>query len=192
MSSQVGFAWSSQMQGLASRQFASATSSPPARPSRRAQPTAAIGLIQERALRERNMLGEQLQAALNSRVIIEQAKGMLAEYLTVTVDDAFELLRNYARSHNRKLSEIASDAVDRQLPAAALTDNLASNPSVRFSPSGQGDGLCNHYSGAARFCKSSASASRPAADPAYRPTHLLTVFDSLAKNGLDDGGRRRC
>ena len=45
---------------------------------------------------------------------------MLAEYLTVTVDDAFELLRNYARSHNRKLSEIASDVIDRQLPAAAL------------------------------------------------------------------------
>jgi AmiR/NasT family two-component response regulator len=57
---------------------------------------------------------------LNSRVIIEQAKGMLAEYLTVTVNDAFKLLRNNARSHNRKLSEIASDVVGRQLPAAAL------------------------------------------------------------------------
>ena len=42
---------------------------------------AAIGLIQERALRERNLLATQLQAALNSRVIIEQAKGMIAEYL---------------------------------------------------------------------------------------------------------------
>ena len=81
---------------------------------------AAIGLIQERALRERNLLAEQLQAALNSRVIIEQAKGMLAEYLTVTVDDAFGLLRSYARNHNRNLSEVASDVVDRQLPAAAL------------------------------------------------------------------------
>jgi AmiR/NasT family two-component response regulator len=57
-------------------------------------------LIRELAVRERNLLAEQLQAALNSRVIIEQAKGMLAEYLTVTVDDAFELLRNYARNHN--------------------------------------------------------------------------------------------
>lgn len=56
---------------------------------------AAIGLIQERALRERTLLAEQLQAALISRVVIEQAKGMLAEYLTVTVDDAFRLLRNY-------------------------------------------------------------------------------------------------
>ena len=50
-----------------------------------------IGLIQERALRERNLLAAQLQAALNSRVIIEQAKGMTAEYLTVAMDDAFRL-----------------------------------------------------------------------------------------------------
>ena len=81
---------------------------------------ATIGLIQERALRERNLLAAQLQAALNSRVIIEQAKGMIAEYLTITVDDAFKLLRNYAHYHNRKLSEVASDVVDRRIPSAAL------------------------------------------------------------------------
>jgi GAF domain-containing protein len=82
---------------------------------------AAIGLIQERALRERSLLTEQLQAALNSRVVIEQAKGMLAEYLTITVDDAFTLLRNHARNHNRKLSEVATDVVDRKIPGTALT-----------------------------------------------------------------------
>jgi transcriptional regulator with GAF, ATPase, and Fis domain len=81
---------------------------------------AAIGLIQERALRERSLLTEQLQAALTSRVIIEQAKGMLAEYLTMTVDEAFQLLRNYARDHNRKLSQVASDVVSRKIPSAAL------------------------------------------------------------------------
>ena len=81
---------------------------------------AAIGLIQERALRERNLLAEQLQAALSSRVVIEQAKGMLAEYLTTTVDDAFGLLRSYARDHNRKLSEVAVDVVTRKIPSAAL------------------------------------------------------------------------
>jgi GAF domain-containing protein len=81
---------------------------------------AAIGLIQERALRERNLLTEQLQAALNSRVAIEQAKGMLAEYLNITVDTAFTLLRNYAREHNRKLSQVASDVVDRKIPSAAM------------------------------------------------------------------------
>jgi hypothetical protein len=51
-------------------------------------------------------------------VIIEQAKGMIAEYLTVSVDDAFKLLRNYAHYHNRKLSEVASDVVDRRIPSA--------------------------------------------------------------------------
>ena len=81
---------------------------------------AAIGLIQERALRERNLLTEQLQAALNSRVVIEQAKGMLAEYLNMTVDDTFKLLRTYARDHNRRLSQVASDVVDRKIPSAAL------------------------------------------------------------------------
>jgi transcriptional regulator with GAF, ATPase, and Fis domain len=81
---------------------------------------AVIGLIQERALRERNLLTGQLQAALNSRVVIEQAKGMLAEYPTTTVDHAFTLLRSYARNHNRKLSQVASDVVDRNIPSAAL------------------------------------------------------------------------
>jgi transcriptional regulator with GAF, ATPase, and Fis domain len=81
---------------------------------------AAIGLIQERAMRERNLLAGQLQAALNSRVVIEQAKGMLAEYLTITVDDAFTLLRNYARDFNRKLSEVAVHVVDRKIAGAAL------------------------------------------------------------------------
>jgi transcriptional regulator with GAF, ATPase, and Fis domain len=82
---------------------------------------AAIALIQERALREQGLLTGQLQVALSSRVIIEQAKGMLSEYLTVTMDDAFGLLRNYARVHNRKLSEVASDVVGRKIPSEALT-----------------------------------------------------------------------
>lgn len=82
---------------------------------------AAVALIQERALREHTLLIEQLQTALNSRVIIEQAKGMLAEYLTVTADDAFLVLRTYARSHNRKLAEVASEIVERQLTRADLT-----------------------------------------------------------------------
>jgi GAF domain-containing protein len=82
---------------------------------------AAIALIQERALRERSLLTGQLQAALNSRVVIEQAKGMLSEYLNVTVSDAFELLRTYAREHNRKLSDVAGGVVDRTIPSSTLT-----------------------------------------------------------------------
>ena len=89
---------------------------------------AAIGLIQERALRERSLLAEQLQAALNSRVIIEQAKGMLAEYLTMNVDDAFKLLRTYARDHNRKLSEVAGDIVNRKVSRTELTTRPGHQP----------------------------------------------------------------
>jgi AmiR/NasT family two-component response regulator len=89
---------------------------------------AAIALIQEPALRERNLLTEQLQAALNSRVIIEQAKGTLAEYLTLTTDDAFRLLRTYARNHNRKLTEVARDLLDRQLPSAAIITQPGQRP----------------------------------------------------------------
>ena len=81
---------------------------------------ATIALVQERAIRERSMLAEQLQAALHSRIIIEQAKGMLAEHLITTVDEAFQLLNNYARDHNRRLTEVARDVVDRKIPHDAL------------------------------------------------------------------------
>jgi GAF domain-containing protein len=80
-----------------------------------------IALIQERALKERSLLAEQLQTALRSRVVIEQAKGMLAEHLSLTVDDTFQLLNTYARNHNRKLTEVARNVVDRQIPSGAFT-----------------------------------------------------------------------
>ena len=70
-------------------------------------------LTQERSLRERNLLAEQLQVALNSRVVIAQAKGMPAEYLTMSVDDAFSLLSNYTPGNNRRLSEVASRRISR-------------------------------------------------------------------------------
>jgi transcriptional regulator with GAF, ATPase, and Fis domain len=76
---------------------------------------AAIALIQERAIRERSLLVEQLQTALRSRVVIEQAKGMLAEHLSMTVDEAFQLLNKFARDHNRRLTDLAHDVVDRKL-----------------------------------------------------------------------------
>ena len=46
----------------------------------------------------------------------------MTEYLTMNVDDAFKLLRNYARDHNRKLSEVASNIVDRKISRAELTN----------------------------------------------------------------------
>lgn len=73
---------------------------------------ATIGLLQQRAIRSRNLLTEQLQTALNSRVLIEQAKGVLAERLHLDLDQAFALLRRAARNRNRRLSELAQAVVD--------------------------------------------------------------------------------
>lgn len=76
---------------------------------------ATIGLLQARAVREAQLLAEQLGSALQSRVIIEQAKGVLAERATVDMDAAFRILRRYARHHNRRLAEVARDVVERRL-----------------------------------------------------------------------------
>jgi transcriptional regulator with GAF, ATPase, and Fis domain len=73
---------------------------------------ATIGLLQERIIRRGATLAEQLQTALNSRILIEQAKGVIAERKHVDVGRAFALLRTAARSQNRHLSEFASEVVD--------------------------------------------------------------------------------
>ena len=80
---------------------------------------ATIGLLQERALRRATDLSEQLQRALNSRVVIEQAKGVVAERATVDMDTAFTWLRAYARGSNRRLAEVAGAVVDRSLAVDA-------------------------------------------------------------------------
>jgi GAF domain-containing protein len=72
---------------------------------------ATIGILQERAVRQQEVVAGQLQRALNSRVIIEQAKGVLAERLRVTPDEAFVLLRRYARDHNHPLTELSGDVI---------------------------------------------------------------------------------
>ena len=84
---------------------------------------ATIGLLQQRAIRRRDALTEQLQTALNSRVLIEQAKGVLAERLHLDMAEAFALLRSGARSHNRRLSDLAQAIVDgtEQIPPATAT-----------------------------------------------------------------------
>jgi GAF domain-containing protein len=72
---------------------------------------ASIALLQERAVRHGEMLTEQLQGALNSRIIIEQAKGVLAQALGLSVDEAFNVLRGHARSSHLRLSELAHTVV---------------------------------------------------------------------------------
>lgn len=73
---------------------------------------ATIGLLHERNLRRSEILSEQLQAALNSRVVIEQAKGKLAERLGLDMNTAFTTLRHYARDRNLLLAELAQAFID--------------------------------------------------------------------------------
>jgi transcriptional regulator with GAF, ATPase, and Fis domain len=73
---------------------------------------ATIGLLQQRAIRRRDVITEQLQSALNSRILVEQAKGLLAERFRVSVDEAFGLLRTNARNRNRRLSDLAQAVID--------------------------------------------------------------------------------
>ncbi|UYN84124.1 MAG: GAF and ANTAR domain-containing protein [Microcella sp.] len=78
---------------------------------------ATIGILHERSIRESHILNEQLQRALESRVLIEQAKGVLAAVRSLDMDQAFTTLREYARSHNMTLRDVA-----QQVAARTLTD----------------------------------------------------------------------
>jgi transcriptional regulator with GAF, ATPase, and Fis domain len=73
---------------------------------------ATISLLQERSLRHSDTINEQLQTALNSRVVIEQAKGKLAERHGLDMDQAFAVLREDARTRNLRLSELARAFVE--------------------------------------------------------------------------------
>jgi len=72
---------------------------------------ATIGLLQERTIRSAEILTEQLQSALNSRITIEQAKGVLARTHGIGVDAAFDLMRNYSRANQHLLSDVARAVV---------------------------------------------------------------------------------
>jgi len=72
---------------------------------------ATIAILQARAISSAEILTEQLQGALNSRIVIEQAKGVMARAGDVTVDEAFTALRAYARSHHLRLVDLAHDVV---------------------------------------------------------------------------------
>ncbi len=82
---------------------------------------ATISLLHERSMRMSDTLNEQLQTALNSRVVIEQAKGKLAERLDLDMDQAFSLLRQDARSRNLRLSDLAQAFIDGSETVTGLT-----------------------------------------------------------------------
>lgn len=73
---------------------------------------AAVGVLQERSRRHHEVLARQLQEALDRRIIVEQAKGMLAERLRVDPQEAFERLRSHARRYRRTVHGLAAAIVD--------------------------------------------------------------------------------
>lgn len=83
---------------------------------------ATIAILSDRSARERELLTEQLQAALTSRVVIEQAKGLLVERGQIGLDEAFDRLRSHARNTNQRLSELALGVVDGTADTTALLD----------------------------------------------------------------------
>jgi GAF domain-containing protein len=73
---------------------------------------ATIGLLQERSVRRAEAAAEELQGALDSRVVIEQAKGMLAERVDVDMDEAFQLLSSLARDNSQRLTDVARNLIN--------------------------------------------------------------------------------
>ncbi len=82
---------------------------------------ATIGLLHERATQSQHTLSEQLQGALNSRVVLEQAKGILAERHNLTVAQAFEAMRTHARNSGQPLSRMAAQIIDGTLGESLLS-----------------------------------------------------------------------
>jgi GAF domain-containing protein len=80
---------------------------------------ATLSIVQHRAAAEAQSLNEQLSAALASRVVIEQAKGVISERVGVDLAEAFARLRSYARNHNRRLTDVAQAAIDATLDPRA-------------------------------------------------------------------------
>jgi AmiR/NasT family two-component response regulator len=90
---------------------------------------ATLSIVQHRATAEAQLLNEQLSGALTSRVVIEQAKGVISERAGVDLAEAFSRLRAYARNSNLRLTDVAEAAVDGTL------DPLAWVPAARSAPS---------------------------------------------------------
>ncbi len=95
---------------------------------------ATIAVLQTRAVRDAHVVADQLEEALQSRVAIEQAKGMLAEQADIGTDEAFSRLRGHARQHRRLLADVAQDVVRGRL-LLAETASPAGGPGRKERPS---------------------------------------------------------
>ena len=79
--------------------------------------------MQDHTASDRAAINGQLQAALTSRVVLEQAKGVLAQQGRLEVQDAFVVLRRYARDHKLRLTGLATSVVHRQVPGRLLLEH---------------------------------------------------------------------
>ena len=89
---------------------------------------ATIAILQHRATLEAQVINEQLNHALTSRIVIEQAKGMVAERAGLHMEQAFSMLRDHARNHNLRLVDVARDVISGTLPVAALDRPSSTQP----------------------------------------------------------------
>ncbi|MFC7341996.1 GAF and ANTAR domain-containing protein [Saccharopolyspora griseoalba] len=96
---------------------------------------ATVGILHQRASARKETLSEQLQATLHHRVVIEQAKGVLAESGDLSMQQAFELLRDYARENGQGLTELARSVADRTIrPSALLASHRVQQTSSAEQP----------------------------------------------------------
>lgn len=86
---------------------------------------ATIAILQHRISLDAKSLNDQLGVALNSRIVIEQAKGMVSQAAQCDMNDAFARLRTHARNHNRRLTDVAGEVVEGSLLVADLDQPAA-------------------------------------------------------------------
>lgn len=102
---------------------------------------ATIAILSERAVHDAQVVNVQLQIALNSRVIIEQAKGVLAHQGEISMDAAFARMRGYARDTNQLLADVARQVATTELNAAEVLATYAEPsppPRLAMNPSAPG------------------------------------------------------
>ena len=92
---------------------------------------ASVALVAGKALTDKDAVVIQLQGALQSRVLIEQAKGLLAEQGNLSMEDSFARLRAYARSNNERISDVAKRLVTRSLDGNQVLARRVSGASDR-------------------------------------------------------------
>jgi transcriptional regulator with GAF, ATPase, and Fis domain len=92
---------------------------------------ASIALVADKAASDKETINQQLRTALTSRIAIEQAKGVLAQLGGLDMDQAFAVLRRYARDHNARLSDVAQQVVSRRLAGEDLIAHAISKLVIR-------------------------------------------------------------